>query len=102
MIKSVAFAVGLKVATTPRCVTTYDHSFEIRKSYSAFCIFLSIKDVSKLASKARPFAAVIRQRLIVLSNVLDFVLEYELEENVLVSRKTENFDKYIDLASIIG
>ena len=42
---------------------------------------------SKLASKARTFAAVIRKRLIVLINVLDFVLRHGLEENVLVSRK---------------
>ena len=67
-----------------------------------FAFFFSRKDVSKLASSARPFAAVIRQRLIVLSNVLDFVLRYELEENVLVSRKTANVDKYIDLTSIAG
>ena len=44
----------------------------------------------KLASKARLFLAVIRQRL---SNVLDFVLRPELEENVLISRKTAKVDE---------
>ena len=48
---------------------------------------------SKLASKARPFPAIIRQRLIVLSNVLDFILRHELGENVLVSPKTAKVDE---------
>ena len=48
---------------------------------------------SKLASKAMPFPAVVRQRLIVLSNVLHIVLGHELEEKVLVSRKTAKVDE---------
>ena len=42
-----------------------------------------------------PFPSIVQQQVIVLSNVLDFVLRHELEENVLVS---ENFKSWwVDL-----
>ena len=65
---------------------------------SGFCIFSSIKNYTSRVwrlecLKARPSPAIIRQRLVVLSNVLHFVLQHKLRKNVLACRKTSNVDE---------
>ena len=70
-------------------------TFEILKSYRGFCILLPIKDYTlrlcRLEVSARSqvfkirFPAIVRWRLIVFSNMLDFVLPLKLRQNLLVS-----------------